>query len=159
MSDSNSDCLELILLISTFHSWLRIAPGCNNFWKRQTSGRLLVTRPSEPRGQGGRGLCPHPLPNVGKNKIKIGILLPKLFWTTVRKNCSSDREKLLKFKAEGQEFANFLRSLEQFLNQNYFLTYSCRFLRSNILLRFRNMQEKLEKHYFTKNCSDLSLFE
>ena len=25
--------------------------------------------------------------------------------------CSSDREKLLKFKAEGREFANFLRSL------------------------------------------------
>ena len=32
---------------------------------------------------------------------------------TVRKNCSSDPEKLLKFKAEGQEFANILRSLEQ----------------------------------------------
>ena len=29
-------------------------------------------------------------------------------------NCSSDQEKLLKFKAEGREFANFLRSLEQF---------------------------------------------
>ena len=29
--------------------------------------------------------------------------------------CSSDREKLLKFKAEGREFANFLRSLEQFI--------------------------------------------
>ena len=28
-----------------------------------------------------------------------GILLPKLFWPTVRKNCSSDREKLLKFEA------------------------------------------------------------
>ena len=27
----------------------------------------------------------------------------------------SDREKLLKFEAEGQEFANFLRSLEQFI--------------------------------------------
>ena len=27
---------------------------------------------------------------------------------------SRDREKLLKFKAEGREFANFLRSLEQF---------------------------------------------
>ena len=26
------------------------------------------------------------------------ILLPKLFWPTVRKNCSCDREKLLKFK-------------------------------------------------------------
>ena len=39
-----------------------------------------------------------------------GILLPKLFWPTVRKKkCSSDREKLLKFKAEGQEFAKFLR--------------------------------------------------
>ena len=34
-----------------------------------------------------------------------GILLPKLFWPTVRKNCSSDREKLLKFEAEGWEFA------------------------------------------------------
>ena len=46
---------------------------------------------------------------------KNGILLPKLFWPTVNKDCSSDREKLLKFKAdEGREFANFLRSLEQF---------------------------------------------
>ena len=44
-----------------------------------------------------------------------GILLPKLFRPIVRKNCSSDREKLLKFEAESQEFANFLRSLEQFI--------------------------------------------
>ena len=36
-----------------------------------------------------------------------GILLPKLFWPTVRKNCSSDREKLLKFEAEGREFQKF----------------------------------------------------
>ena len=33
---------------------------------------------------------------------KNGILLPKLFWPTMRKNCSSDRE-------------NFLRSLELFI--------------------------------------------
>ena len=33
----------------------------------------------------------------------------------MRKNCSSDQEKLLKFEAEGQEFAKFLRSLEQFI--------------------------------------------
>ena len=32
---------------------------------------------------------------------------------TLRKKCSSDREKLLKFKAEGREFAISLRSLEQ----------------------------------------------
>ena len=33
----------------------------------------------------------------------------------MRKNCSSDREQLLKFEAEGREFANILRSLEQFI--------------------------------------------
>ena len=33
----------------------------------------------------------------------------------MRKNCSSDREKLLKFEAEGQEFTKFLRLLEQFI--------------------------------------------
>ena len=38
------------------------------------------------------------------NFDRIGILLPKLFWPTVRKNCSSDREKLLNFEAEGREF-------------------------------------------------------
>ena len=29
------------------------------------------------------------------------------------KNCSSDREKFLKFEAEGPEFAKILKSLEQ----------------------------------------------
>ena len=33
----------------------------------------------------------------------------------MRKNCSSHQEKLLKFKAEGREFARFLRSREQFI--------------------------------------------
>ena len=33
----------------------------------------------------------------------------------MRKNCSSDQQKLFKFKAEGQEFEKNLRSLEQFL--------------------------------------------
>ena len=33
----------------------------------------------------------------------------------MRKHCSSNREKLLKFKAEGREFAKILRSLEQFV--------------------------------------------
>ena len=30
-------------------------------------------------------------------------------------NCSSDREKVLKFEVEGREFAKVLRSLEQFI--------------------------------------------
>ena len=37
------------------------------------------------------------LRNVHKQVCKIGILLPKLFWPTTRKKCSSDREKPLKF--------------------------------------------------------------
>ena len=48
-----------------------------------------------------------------QEQIGDGILLPELFWPTVKKICFSDREKILKFEAEGWEFANFLRSLEQ----------------------------------------------
>jgi hypothetical protein len=44
-----------------------------------------------------------------------GILLQKLFWPTVRKKCSSDREIHLTFEAEGREYAKLLRSLEQFI--------------------------------------------
>ena len=33
----------------------------------------------------------------------------------MRKNCSTDREKLLKLEAEGQEFPKVLRSLKQFV--------------------------------------------
>ena len=41
---------------------------------------------------------------IMKILVKIGVLLPKLFWPTVRKKNSSVWEKLLKFEAEGQEF-------------------------------------------------------
>ena len=56
--------------------------------------------------------------NVLESFIKIrsnGVLLPKLFWPTVRKKCSSDREKLLQFEAECWEFANIWRLLKQFI--------------------------------------------
>ena len=46
---------------------------------------------------------------------KMVFCYQKLFWPTVRKTCSSDREKLLKFEAEGREFEKKLRSLEQFI--------------------------------------------
>jgi len=46
-----------------------------------------------------------------------GILLPKFFWPTVRRNGSSVREKLLKLEAEGREFAKYLRSLEPFIQK------------------------------------------
>ena len=50
-----------------------------------------------------------------QKKQRTGILLPKLFWPRSEKKCSRDREKLLKFEAEGREFAKFLRSVEQFI--------------------------------------------
>ena len=57
--------------------------------------------------------------------------------TYCEKNCSSDWEKLLKFEAEGREFSNILRSLEQFIQtvkvQNNFW-YQNAFL--NLFLEF-----------------------
>ena len=45
-----------------------------------------------------------------------GIFFSKIVLTYLeKKNCSRNREKLLKFEAEGQEFAKFLRSFEQFI--------------------------------------------
>ena len=44
---------------------------------------------------------------------RIGILLWKILRPTVRKKCFSVQGKLLKFEAEGREFAKILRSLEQ----------------------------------------------
>ena len=41
--------------------------------------------------------------------VENGILLPKLFWPTVRKKILEKREKLLKFKAEGRKFTKNLR--------------------------------------------------
>ena len=60
----------------------------------------------------------------------------KIVLAYCEKNCSSEREKVLKFEAEGQEFAKFEQCSErsdQLLKQNTFLTCSWRFLRSNIL--------------------------
>ena len=67
----------------------------------------------------------------------------------MRKNCSSDREKLLKFKAESQKFANFLGTLEQFIQTDYvlllILTCSWRFLVSNNLEQLN--LEKSNSHH------------
>ena len=73
----------------------------------------------------------------------------------MRKNyCSIDPEKLLKFEAEGREFSNFLRLIEQSIQtvkgqnnfwykQNAFLTCSWRFLRYDKLEQFEfKLKEK-----------------
>ena len=52
---------------------------------------------------------------VNRTDIEQSVLLPKWFCPSVRKKISSDREKCLKFEAEGREFAKVLRSLAQFI--------------------------------------------
>ena len=56
----------------------------------------------------------------------------------LRKKCSWDRDKLLKFEAEGQKFVKCLRSLEQFIptvqgQNNFWYVKECFF---NLLLEF-----------------------
>ena len=46
------------------------------------------------------------------SQLVNGILLSKLLWPTVRKKCSSVREKLLKLEAEG---TNIYITIEQFI--------------------------------------------
>ena len=41
----------------------------------------------------------------------------------MRKNCSNDQEKLLKFEADGWEFAKFLISLELYSNRERPVTF------------------------------------
>ena len=67
----------------------------------------------------------------------------------MRKNCSSDREQILKFEAEGREFTKNLRSLEQFIqtvrvqnNLCLMVTCSWRFLISSNL---EQLEFKLKK--------------
>ena len=51
--------------------------------------------------------------------------------------------------------------------KNFFYSGNCMFLNTNIfsnlncsdLLGMKNLQEQVKKHYVTKNCYDLSLFE
>ena len=42
-------------------------------------------------------LCEDEKQAYRRYRIILGILFPKLFWPTVRENCSVDQEKLLKF--------------------------------------------------------------
>ena len=67
------------------------------FTKEKKKGLLLLTPIFSLISSSSNGYsCYIIFPLVSIN----GILLPKLFWPTVRKNCSSNLEKLLKFEAE-----------------------------------------------------------
>ena len=61
------------------------------------------------------------------------ILFLKLFWPIVRRNCSSDQEKLLEFKVEGRELAQILDLWNNLFQKWKVRTIvgNWRFLRSN----------------------------
>ena len=50
-----------------------------------------------------------------KSHVKKWYFVTKIVLSYYEKNCSSEREKLLKFEAEGREFAKFLRSPDRFI--------------------------------------------
>ena len=105
--------------------------------KMMTAGTIMISY--QPLGE-----YPNFFRSIISNQVKIiqkkknGILLPKLFWPTVRKNCSSDRSKLLKFEAECREFAKFLRSLERFFSNS---EISVQFLKQNALTLFLEISQ------------------
>ena len=66
------------------------------------------------------------------------------------------------------DWTNFNESFDPLVSKNllFFLSFSCLFLNHNIffaiwiLIDLINLQEQVKKHsVYTKNCSDLSLFE
>ena len=66
-----------------------------------------------------------------EKNLAEGRELSMVFFYQNCRNCFSDREKLLKFDAEGRQFAKVLRSLEEFIQtvkgQNNFLVTECFF--------------------------------
>ena len=100
------------------------------------------------------------------NPCGNSILFPKLFWPTLRKNCSCDWEKLLKLEAKVREFFNFWRSLEQLIwtvkRQNNFRNTTLFFSlllevsqitvngqKSSHFIFFKSNQNKVKKHSIT----------
>ena len=53
--------------------------------------------------------------------VEMVFCCQQVFCPTVRKKCSSDREKLLKFVVESRESLKILRSLGQFIQADQFL--------------------------------------
>ena len=90
------------------------------------------------------------------HNVRNGIMLPKLFWLTERKNSSSDPKNLLNLKTENlqkiwdhyiEQFIQTVKGQTNFGNristkQDAFFTWSWRFLRSN---KSEQLEFKFEK--------------
>ena len=112
----------VILKLDSFHwIFIKLSIFANGLLCHPVKRLVKVASTLDGAKQGHFFFLSKPVPNRVKFIIlhflvfRIGILLSKLFWPTVRKKCSSDQEKNLKFEAGSQVFANILRSLEQFV--------------------------------------------
>ena len=83
-----------------------------------------------------------------------GILLPKLFWPTVRKKLFLWSRKTFEIESEGQEFAKTLQSLEQFVRTVKGQKNACswRFLRFD-----RTIRIQISKNYLDSDTCRKSL--
>jgi hypothetical protein len=93
--------------------------------------------------------------------FSFGILLPKLFWSTVRKNCYSI--VMGTFKIGGWRlriFENSERSV-QFLKQNVFLTCSWRFfqiyIRTTIIEIVKKLENGFQRNFMALNLKSLHI--
>ena len=92
----------------------------------------------------------------------------KIVLTYSEKNCSSDQNFVLKFEAEGREFANILRSLEQFfltVGQNNFgnkipllLCFSHKFFTDYFLTNINGLNLEIKLKNYNLLSLDLQVF-
>ena len=66
----------------------------------------------------------------------------------MRKNCSSDREKLLKLDAEGRDFAKFLRPLKEKVRKYFGNKMPLVPGGFSDLIKLEHLEFKLEKKYW-----------
>ena len=77
----------------------------------------------------------YPLPKLSTVPPKKWYFVTKIVLTYYEKNCSSDREKLLKFEAEGREFAR----------SGQFLVTECFF--NSFMEKIRTIRIQIGKNY------------
>ena len=127
--------------------------GCYRFvWASRWASATLLAFSEDPKTR----VQWDEILSQGAFSKSFDIFLPKLFWPTMRKNCSCDREKLLKFETEGQEFAKILQTLglqpkisKVFLDHknNFFLTVGQNNFGNKISNDFENAPwERISSH-------------
>ena len=81
------------------------------FWKFNGAKSFIIEKELQKKNEWRK--CGKSEPEL-QNNIKNGILLPKLFWPTVRKSCSSDWDFFFQIQDQRPRIRQILRSKELF---------------------------------------------